>query len=117
MRYRAGAPADILLRRVDTKEAPFRCPHCGRRFRRSDVCSRHATKFCSRNSHDHAGRAAGDVSSSRVKVACDACRAKKLKCTGTLPCSACAKGSRQCHYTDDVFSGQRPADDTQVGCQ
>lgn len=48
--------------------------------------------------------------STRVKVACDGCHAKKLKCTGHRPCEPCKKANRACHLTRGPFSGDSGTD-------
>ncbi|RSL56815.1 hypothetical protein CEP53_006690 [Fusarium sp. AF-6] len=40
-----------------------------------------------------------DAGPTRVRVACDACRTQKLKCTGSQPCPRCENSGRECCYT------------------
>ncbi|RCK65202.1 Halotolerance protein 9 [Candida viswanathii] len=43
-----------------------------------------------------------DTNRKRIRVACDSCRRKKIKCNGTYPCTNCvqSKDESNCHYTD-----------------
>ncbi|KAM0212510.1 hypothetical protein ACHAPQ_009601 [Fusarium lateritium] len=44
---------------------------------------------------------------SKVSRACDHCKLKKLKCSGTLPCAGCVKRHVECQY-DSVYRRGRP---------
>ncbi|KAE8138932.1 fungal-specific transcription factor domain-containing protein [Aspergillus pseudotamarii] len=44
----------------------------------------------------------------RVTRACDACKRKKLRCSGTLPCSLCQRSSQSCEYTTSYTRGKVP---------
>ncbi|KAE8315071.1 fungal-specific transcription factor domain-containing protein [Aspergillus transmontanensis] len=44
----------------------------------------------------------------RVTRACDACKRKKLRCSGTLPCSLCQRSSQDCEYTTSYTRGKLP---------
>ncbi|RAH67462.1 uncharacterized protein BO66DRAFT_457958 [Aspergillus aculeatinus CBS 121060] len=44
----------------------------------------------------------------RVTRACDACKRKKLRCSGTLPCSLCQRTSKSCDYTAEYNRGKLP---------
>ncbi|KAB8242796.1 fungal-specific transcription factor domain-containing protein [Aspergillus flavus] len=44
----------------------------------------------------------------RVTRACDACKRKKLRCSGTLPCSLCQRSSQDCEYTTSYTRGRLP---------
>ncbi|RAL16757.1 Zn(II)2Cys6 transcription factor [Aspergillus homomorphus CBS 101889] len=44
----------------------------------------------------------------RVTRACDACKRKKLRCSGTLPCSLCQRTGRSCDYTAEYNRGKLP---------
>ncbi|KAH7133857.1 hypothetical protein EDB81DRAFT_805209 [Dactylonectria macrodidyma] len=83
--------------RIHTRETPFLCPYCRRGFQRSDVRNRHVARFCVSNTPGRAVHLA-NAEPSRVKVACDACRTQKLKCTGREPCSRCVASGRVCHF-------------------
>ncbi|KAL2809371.1 hypothetical protein BJX63DRAFT_435240 [Aspergillus granulosus] len=39
------------------------------------------------------------VGSKKCHKACERCRAMKVKCSGTDPCTRCARRKRRCHYT------------------
>lgn len=44
----------------------------------------------------------------RIRVACDACRRKKIKCDGKVPCSHCKSANEQvCHYAERQPKKQR----------
>ncbi|KAM5350671.1 hypothetical protein ACJ41O_007176 [Fusarium nematophilum] len=49
---------------------------------------------------------------SKVSRACDHCKVKKLKCTGTLPCGGCSKRSIECHYDSQYRRGKPPTPKT-----
>ncbi|KAH6670988.1 hypothetical protein F5X68DRAFT_44784 [Plectosphaerella plurivora] len=36
----------------------------------------------------------------KVTLACDVCRKRRIKCSGTSPCSLCAEGGQTCVYND-----------------
>ncbi|KAE8378035.1 fungal-specific transcription factor domain-containing protein [Aspergillus bertholletiae] len=44
----------------------------------------------------------------RVTRACDACKKKKLRCSGTLPCTLCQRSSQSCKYTTSYTRGKLP---------
>ncbi|XRM47112.1 hypothetical protein ABZX51_010113 [Aspergillus tubingensis] len=50
------------------------------------------------------------ISKKRVRVtrACDACKRKKLRCSGTLPCPTCLKTNKACEYTAEYNRGKPP---------
>lgn len=43
----------------------------------------------------------------KVSRACDYCKSKKTKCSGTRPCGSCVKRGIACHY-DAKYSRGRP---------
>ncbi|KAL6230802.1 hypothetical protein BDW75DRAFT_234132 [Aspergillus navahoensis] len=53
---------------------------------------------------------ANKVSAPRQKItrACDSCKEKKTRCTGTLPCSRCARLSLPCEYNAAYSRGLPP---------
>lgn len=56
---------------------------------------------------------APDVSDSRrndpkVSRACDSCKIKKIRCTGTLPCTNCTKRRLTCAYASKYARGRPP---------
>ncbi|RFN48391.1 hypothetical protein FIE12Z_7351 [Fusarium flagelliforme] len=53
---------------------------------------------------------------SKVSRACDHCKLKKLKCSGTLPCDGCTKRKVNCQY-DAVYRRGRPPTPPTVGTQ
>ncbi|KAL4918622.1 hypothetical protein BDW62DRAFT_217568 [Aspergillus aurantiobrunneus] len=44
----------------------------------------------------------------RVTRACDNCKKKKLRCTGTLPCTLCQRSQWKCEYTAGYTRGKVP---------
>ncbi|KAH7123508.1 fungal-specific transcription factor domain-containing protein [Dactylonectria estremocensis] len=44
----------------------------------------------------------------KVSRACDHCKLKKLKCTGTIPCSLCIKKGLSCQYVAQYRRGRPP---------
>ncbi|RTE77789.1 hypothetical protein BHE90_007740 [Fusarium euwallaceae] len=44
----------------------------------------------------------------KTRRACDHCKIKKLKCTGTLPCDGCSKKNIDCHYDSQYRRGRPP---------
>lgn len=48
---------------------------------------------------------------SRVRVACDACRLHKLKCTGRQPRLRCVKAGRECYFAGAAKSSETCDDD------
>ena len=53
---------------------------------------------------------------SKVSRACDHCKLKKLKCSGTLPCEGCTKRKVNCQY-DAAYRRGRPPTPPTVGTQ
>jgi hypothetical protein len=49
----------------------------------------------------------------KVSRACDFCKLKKLRCSGTLPCSVCTKRNIECLY-DAQYRRGRPPTPTRV---
>ncbi|KAF9894711.1 hypothetical protein FE257_006601 [Aspergillus nanangensis] len=45
----------------------------------------------------------------RVTRACDTCKKKKLRCSGTLPCSLCQRSALNCGYTAAYTRGKLPS--------
>ncbi|KAJ3526924.1 hypothetical protein NM208_g10956 [Fusarium decemcellulare] len=45
---------------------------------------------------------------SKVSRACDHCKLKKLKCTGTIPCNGCSKRKIECQYDSQYRRGRPP---------
>ncbi|KAL1970076.1 hypothetical protein VTN77DRAFT_6481 [Rasamsonia byssochlamydoides] len=45
----------------------------------------------------------------KITRACDSCKEKKTRCTGTLPCQRCTKLSRVCEYTAVYTRGSPPS--------
>lgn len=48
----------------------------------------------------------------KVTRACDTCKAKKAKCSGTQPCDSCAKRGQQCLYEARYSRGKPPTPPT-----
>ena len=48
------------------------------------------------------GNDPNDTNRKRIRVACDSCRRKKIKCNGSYPCGNCiqAKNTSNCHFTE-----------------
>ncbi|KAI5240630.1 hypothetical protein E4T42_08305 [Aureobasidium subglaciale] len=44
----------------------------------------------------------------KITRACDACRLKKARCTGTKPCPACSKRGAVCSYDSQYMRGRPP---------
>ncbi|THX55279.1 hypothetical protein D6D06_04987 [Aureobasidium pullulans] len=44
----------------------------------------------------------------KITRACDTCRLKKARCTGTKPCPACAKRGAVCSYNSQYMRGRPP---------
>ncbi|KAL4888162.1 fungal-specific transcription factor domain-containing protein [Aspergillus ambiguus] len=44
----------------------------------------------------------------RVTRACDACKRKKLRCSGTIPCTGCLRSKTICEYTAEYTRGRLP---------
>lgn len=44
----------------------------------------------------------------KVSRACDFCKLKKLRCTGTLPCQICIKKGLECQYDAQYRRGRPP---------
>ncbi|KAL5363135.1 fungal-specific transcription factor domain-containing protein [Aspergillus floccosus] len=44
----------------------------------------------------------------RVTRACDDCKRKKLRCSGTIPCTGCVRLKAVCQYTADYTRGRLP---------
>ncbi|KAL4912760.1 fungal-specific transcription factor domain-containing protein [Aspergillus aurantiobrunneus] len=45
---------------------------------------------------------------SKVSRACDACKAKKIRCSGTLPCSTCSRRRLSCTFASRYGRGRPP---------
>jgi hypothetical protein len=89
---------------TDTKEKPYSCPTCRRRFQRADVCQTHQ-KTCTQASTAQRESTVGASSRKRARIACDSCRRRKARCDGSEPCRACETSGGQCRYTTSVGSG------------
>ncbi|KAJ6186506.1 hypothetical protein N7519_007807 [Penicillium mononematosum] len=52
----------------------------------------------------------------KVTLACEACRKKRAKCSGTFPCFSCTKNQRTCNFDDTNRGrrGPRPHSNTQI---
>lgn len=83
---------------ADTKEKPFTCPFCPRSFQRSDVRMSHVKKSHGRVEGIEEYTASTDAPRKRVKVACDLCRKRKMRCDGKQPCHHCRGGRSECLY-------------------
>ncbi|KAH8799730.1 hypothetical protein F5884DRAFT_115759 [Xylogone sp. PMI_703] len=108
-------------RRTHTKEKPFPCPYCGRSFQRADVKSVHVKK-CHAAPLDRSEGDAGREGSMRrrVRMACEGCRKRKMRCDGKKPCAPCQSAGCVCHYralaTASTDSGpSSPADGSNEG--
>ncbi|KAL4768642.1 fungal-specific transcription factor domain-containing protein [Aspergillus nidulans var. acristatus] len=44
----------------------------------------------------------------KVSRACDSCRAKKIRCSGTLPCNICSRRRLSCSYASRYARGRPP---------
>lgn len=44
-------------------------------------------------------------------AACDACKRRRRKCTGTLPCAYCTEKRCECNYSQQHKRGKRKASD------
>lgn len=44
----------------------------------------------------------------KVSRACDYCKVKKLKCTGSIPCNVCTKRDLECLYDAEYRRGRPP---------
>jgi hypothetical protein len=93
----------------DTNEKPFPCPYCQSSFQRSDVRALHVKK-----SHgiDLTSINVADLTTTgpkrkRVRVACDLCRRRKLRCDGENPCRQCRNGNTDCHYYSATHPTER----------
>ncbi|KAL6451217.1 HAL9 Halotolerance protein 9 [Candida maltosa Xu316] len=56
------------------------------------------------------GNDPNDTNRKRIRVACDTCRQKKIKCNGTFPCNNCSQGKfvRECRYSERPVKKIRP---------
>ncbi|KAH8696269.1 hypothetical protein BGW36DRAFT_408196 [Talaromyces proteolyticus] len=83
-------------RRIHTKEKPFPCPHCRKSFQRGDVRATHVKKcHATFGDQDAENEVAGRK---RVRIACDNCRRRKMRCDGNEPCGSCRSIRSSCHY-------------------
>ncbi|EER30855.1 predicted protein [Candida tropicalis MYA-3404] len=66
-----------------------------------DSCSESYSENYS-NQIELTGNDPNDTTRKRIRVACDTCRRKKIKCNGTFPCANCVqtKNESSCHYTE-----------------
>ena len=107
----------VLL--ADTKEKPFTCPFCPRAFQRSDVRMSHVKKSHGRVEGIQEFAPSSEAPRKRVKVACDLCRKRKMRCDGKKPCHHCRGASSAClyhsagSYSSDT-PGQALEDDSSV---
>ncbi|KIV92371.1 hypothetical protein, variant 2 [Exophiala mesophila] len=90
----------IRHRRTHTKEKPFTCPYCRRSFQRSDIKAVHVKK-CPAAPVDQSN---GDTTTEggtrrRVRIACDNCRKRKMRCDGSPTCASCQAAGSVCHYS------------------
>ena len=95
-----------MLLDLDTKEKPFSCPYCRRSFQRSDVKAAHVKK-CHTASSDQPNddtETEGGAVRRRVRIACNGCRKRKMRCDGEEPCAPCQATSSFCHYRGSTDS-------------
>jgi hypothetical protein len=85
---------------ADTEAKPYRCPRCFRQFQRADALRRHTDRHCEKRTPPPI-ESDQKNSRARVKLACDSCHDKKLKCNGDSPCQTCAQKSIPCTYERD----------------
>lgn len=90
---------------LDTKEKPFACPYCRRSFQRSDVKAVHVKK-CHAAPLDHCNGDSGKEGAARkrVRIACNSCRKRKMRCDGNEPCGPCQSTATICHYKEATAS-------------
>ncbi|PKY00055.1 hypothetical protein P168DRAFT_307721 [Aspergillus campestris IBT 28561] len=82
------------------KDDRFSCPYCESTLTRSDLLRRHIRIYHPRR----------DPLPSRVQKACSACHARKERCHGGFPCSACEKRGVPCLSRDSGPEEQRAVD-------
>ena len=88
---------------ADTHEKPFPCPYCSHSFQRSDVRAKHARSAHGVEQSTHAHSAPTTLQRKRVRVACDECRKRKLRCDGAWPCRQCNSAARACQYRSSAM--------------
>ncbi|KAF2102966.1 hypothetical protein NA57DRAFT_52505 [Rhizodiscina lignyota] len=93
---------DICL--IDTNEKPFRCPCCDRSFRRADVRKLHLETCHAEDAWGQGDLDAygGGTSRKRIRVACDHCRRRKIRCSGREPCQSCQESGLQCFFSEST---------------
>lgn len=67
------------------------CPYCENSYTRRDAWNRHLAR-CT-NAVDNAR-----VPSGRINKACEACSARKIRCSHGQTCRRCAQSNTPCHY-------------------
>ncbi|KAL6797934.1 hypothetical protein J3E68DRAFT_398688 [Trichoderma sp. SZMC 28012] len=86
-------------RRTHTNERPFRCPCCDQAFRRADVRKLHLEACHADDERSHGDlKAYGSTRRKKVRVACDSCRKRKTRCSGSQPCPSCKAIGMSCTY-------------------
>ena len=94
---------------VDTREVPYACPTCSKRFRRQDVHRRHLRKSCPGKSIAGSVFETYDCRRSKANKACDRCRLRKVKCNGGSPCDRCKRQTGHCSNLVDDQAVQLPS--------
>ncbi|KAI0131929.1 hypothetical protein BJ170DRAFT_679828 [Xylariales sp. AK1849] len=85
-------------RRTHTREKPYQCEHCPTRFSRTDLLRRHgiAQHGLGQDNAAQGGLSSRSSRQQRLKIACDNCNLRKLKCDSDRPCRRCRARQTEC---------------------
>ncbi|KAL2011560.1 hypothetical protein VTN00DRAFT_4278 [Thermoascus crustaceus] len=96
--------------RSHTKEKPFECLKCGRRFSRTDTLHRHELSHHAPGIEAGLGRAQRIITVKTFR-ACFKCAVARVRCSGGTPCVRCQNRILECQYPTERRSKSKASKD------